>query len=171
MAKRLAVALVSGALLSTGGVATAAVLRADPPPKQPAAVERVSQYTRLGPSATYGSDYGGIGEAKPLVFDVTQPDAQTGVVEASFSYRTRGPGPFTMALRVKAVGGDPVAVRPGAVVLASAPDGDVSVARFLVRDLQPGVTYEAHLGVNSRTVQGGQNVIRTKKVLLTVDLH
>ena len=137
----------------------------------PSPVERVQRYYGLGPSAVYSGDSGGIGQVSPLEFQAPGAASRTGVLEASFSYRTRGAGPFVVTLRVGEVGGDPVTVKPGELTLAPAPDGASTTVRFLAPELVDGTTYEAYLGVNSVFAgPRGTNAVHTRHVVLTVDL-
>jgi hypothetical protein len=168
--RRRVAALAALTLLAGSGgfAAAAATTAAGDRPQVPRAVVRVHDYLTPGPSAEYGSDWGSIGEARALAW---RAPAATGsaVVEASFQYRTHGPGPFTLSVGVREVGGPRVAVRPTSLVLAPAPDGAATTVRFLAPRLPGGQTYEAQLGVNSTPPPGGRNKIATRKVLLTVD--
>ena len=157
-------------VLASGGVVAAQALA--PGVRQPSPVERVDRYYRTGPSAVYSGDSGGIGQVSPLEFQAPGAASRTGVVEASFSYRTRGQGPFVVSVRVGEVGGDRVTVRPGELPLAPAPQGGSTTVRFLAPGLVDGTTYEAYVGVNS-VFPGprGTNAVRTRHVVLTVDLH
>ena len=162
--------LIAVTLAGSGGFAASAATAADDdPPQVPAAVERVHHFYKAGPSAEYGSDWGGIGVVRPLAW--RSPDAATGsaIIEASFQYRTHGPGPFQVSVGVKQVGGPRVTVRPDHLLLAPAPDGGATTVRFLVPALAGGQDYKAYLGVNSTPVAHGHNKIATRKVVLTVD--
>ena len=162
-------ALIALTLAGSGGVAAAAATAAQKPPKVPQAVERVHAYYRTGPSAVYGSDYGGLGGVAPLTWQEPEGVGGSAVVEASFQYRTHGTGPFDVSVAVKRAGGPRPTVRPGELVLAPAPDGGSTTVRFVVPELPGGHTYQAYLGVNSRPTPAGHNKVTTRKVVLTVD--
>lgn len=161
--------LVALTLAGSGGFAAAAATAADDPPQVPAAVERVHRFYKAGPSAEYGSDWGGIGVVHPLAWRSPEGAAGSAIIEASFQYRTHGAGPFQLSVGVKQVGGPRVTVRPDHLLLAPAPDGGATTVRFLVADLAGGQDYQAFLGVNSTPPAHGHNKISTRKVVLTVD--
>src|SRR5689334_9079666 len=102
--RRSLVALAALTCVGTGGVVAASALPGHEP-RTPSPVERVHRFYRAGPTAEYSGDTGSIGVVRPLRFAVTEAEPQTGVVETSFSYRTRGAGPFTMSLAVRKDGG------------------------------------------------------------------
>ncbi|MBB6628236.1 hypothetical protein H5V45_12985 [Nocardioides sp. KIGAM211] len=165
------VAAVALALVGGGGYAAAATLAADDAPAVPAAVERVHAYYRAGPSAEYDGDSGGIGEVRPLRFVVPEGGSRVGVAELSFHYRTRGAGPFYVSVNIGDGADTNLTVRPDEQFLAPAPDGGTATVRFLPPELAGGDTYAAYPAVNSAFPGGARkNVIRTNKVLLTVDL-
>jgi len=138
----------------------------------PTEVVRVSAYYPAGPSAEYGSDYGGIGEVDPVRFRVPDGGASyDAVVTVSLQYRAHGGGPFTFGLRVEDAAGKPVGARPQGLRLAPAAPPAGTTLRFLVRGLAPGSVYDAAIGVNSAfQTGGGRSVVTTSKVLVTVDL-
>ncbi|MFC5176917.1 hypothetical protein [Nocardioides taihuensis] len=168
--RRRVVSVLVLVLVGSGGFVAAQALA--PTVEQPGPVERVHRYYGAGPSAVYDGDSGGIGQVSPLQFQAPGAASRAGVVEASFSYRTRGPGPFVVSVRVGEVGGERVTVKPGELPLARAPHGGSTTVRFLAPELVDGTTYEAYLGVNS--VFAGPratNAVHTRHVVLTVDLH
>lgn len=136
----------------------------------PTSVQRVVRYYAEGPSADYDGDAGSIGTVGPVVLTVSGEAVSTGVVEVSFQYRTRGPGPFVVNLGVREVDGPRATVRPDELTLAPAVDGASTTVRFLVPALAGGSTYEVHLGVNSVFRGRGVNRVSTRKVLVTVEL-
>jgi hypothetical protein len=167
--RRRVVSVLVLVLVGSGGFVAAQAFA--PAVREPGPVERVQRYYGTGPSAVYDGDSGGIGQVAPLQFLAPGAATRTGVVEASFSYRTRGPGPFVVTVRVGEVGGDRVTVRPGDLPLSPAPHGASTTVRFLAPALADGTTYEAALGVNS--VFAGPratNAVHTRHVVLTVDL-
>ena len=167
--RRLLVCLVSLGCLATGGAAAGAALAANEP-RQPDPVERVHRFYPAGPSARYSYDLGSIGAVRPLVLTVTEAEAQTGVAELSFSYHTKGPGPFVVSLGVKEVGGPEAAVRPDQFGLRPAPHGGTGTVRFLVPRMEAGSTYRVYPSVNAVFQPDGVNRITLHKTLLTVDL-
>lgn len=167
--RRRVVSLLALVLVGSGGFAAAHALA--PAVKSPSPVERVQRYYGVGPSAVYSGDSGGIGGVSPLQFEAPGAASRTGVVEASFAYRTRGQGPFVVSVGVRETGGDEVTVRPGELKLAPAPHGASTTVRFFAPALVDGTTYEAHLGVNSVFAgPRGTNAVHTRHVVLTVDL-
>lgn len=166
--RRRVAALVAFVLVGSGGFAAAQALSPRGTPEQPAPVARVSRFYLAGPSAEYGSDYGGIGEVRPLRLQAVGTGHET-VVTASFTYRTRGEGPFVMNAWLEGAPGTDIRVRPGEVALAPSPLRTTTTVRFLAPDLEDGQTYRVHLGVNSQMADHGRNVVRTSKVLLTVE--
>jgi len=170
-------AVVALTLVGFGGfVASAAVAPGD---QVPAPVERVHRYYVEGPSADYEYDSGGIGEVRPVTWTVPEDGDRLAVVEVSFEYRTIGRGPFVVTMRVGDPDADPgddgtggqVAVRPQQLELSPAPHRTATTVRYLVPALEAGQRYGARVGVNSVFPGGnGHNLIRTRKVLVTVEL-
>lgn len=169
--------LVALTLVGLGGfVASAAVAPGD---RVPAPVERVHRYYVVGPSAEYEGDSGGIGSVGPVTLRVPEDGERAAVVQVSFEYRTKGRGPFEISVGVgdptvdpgdDGTGGD-VTVRPQSLELAPAPRRTATTVRFLVPVLDAGELYEADVGVNSVFAgANGSNVIRTRKMLVTVEL-
>lgn len=156
-------------LVAGGGVA-AAVLVTPKAVQVPAPVERVQRFHAVGPSAEYSGDTGGIGSVRPLIFDVGGDVEQTAVVEVSFRYRTRGDGPFTAGITLRGADDSRPLVRPSEVELGPAPDGDWTTLRFLAPAIDPGSSYRTYFEVNSVFAGRGSNVIKTAKVLVTVEL-
>lgn len=167
--RRLAVLVLFALVASSGFVASAAIAPGSPV-KQPADVDRVHRYYGLGPRAAYTVDSGSIALVAPLVFRLPGESTRVAVAEASFRYRTRGDGPFTVDLGVRRVGGKRATVRPEEFILPPAPDGDVTTVRFLVPRLDGGRRYQADVGVNTVVPDSGVNSIRTRKMLVTVEL-
>jgi hypothetical protein len=137
----------------------------------PVTVVRVTQHWGQGPSAEYGSDYGGIGEVHPLTFTV--PDAATAydaVITIGLQYSTHGPGDFVVdtLLRLPHFG-KVVTTRPAQLRLARLDEPTSTTVRFLARDLPAGTTYEVSPTVNSHP-SSRPNRIVTSRVVLTVDL-
>ncbi len=170
-------ALLALTLVGLGGfVASAAVAPGD---RVPAPVEHVHRYYIEGPSADYEGDSGGIGGVRPVTWTVPEDGNRMAVVVVSFEYRTIGRGPFFVTTGVGDPDADPgddgtggqVAVRPEQLELAPAPRRTTTTVRFLVPGLEAGERYEARVGVNSVFPGGnGHNLIRTRKVLVTVEL-
>ena len=167
--RRRVASVLAFVLVGSGGVVAAQALAPDGV-KQPSPVERVQRYYPSGPSAVYGSDFGGIGGIDPLRFGLPGGGRQAGVVEASFGYRTHGQGPFYATLDVRDAADHRVGVRPGRVVLARAPGGTSTTVRFLARGLDGGERYRADFGVNSVAPPSGTNRVTTRTVVLTVEL-
>ncbi|WP_182525023.1 hypothetical protein [Nocardioides dongkuii] len=172
---RLLLPLAVASSLVLGGAAVAGVLPGPAPTTAdptPAAVERAHGYLREGPAATYGSDYGAIAEVDPVVVEVPDEAGRyDAVVTVSFAYRTKGPGPFAAAVAVREAGtsGDGLTVRPGTLPLAPARRGTATL-RFLVGGLTAGTSYDVLPSVSSTSAGRWRNVVRTTKVLVTVDL-
>ena len=170
-------ALVALTLVGLGGfVASAAVAPGD---RVPAPVERVTRYYFEGPSAAYEGDSGVIGGIRPVTWRTPEDGDQTAVVEVSFVYRTKGSGPFNVGVGVSDPTVDPgddgdagdALIRPQQFELAPSPHQTATTVRFLVPELVAGTLYEASVGVNSVFPGGaGHNLIRTSKVLVTVEL-
>ena len=168
-------ALVTLSLVGLGGfVSSAAVAPGD---RVPAPVERVHRYYIEGPSADYVSDSGSVGQLPMLIWEPGDVD-QTAVVEVSFVYRTVGRGPFEMTVRAGDPDADPgddgtggqVAVRPRGFALAPVPRRTPMTVRFIVPALSSGQRYGLRVGVNSVFPDRGRNLIRTSKMLVTVEL-
>lgn len=170
MTRRVAILLTALLLvtLAGGAYAWAAGRR---PPSQPAGVEQVHRFYGGGPSARYNGDVGGIGVVPPLTFTVTEAQAQAGVVEIAFSYRTVGPGPFVLSAGIEDEQGHDVVVRPDQVPLAQASHATTTTVRFLAPVLEAGRTYRVRWGVNSSFRQQGTNKITTRHGLVTVGLE
>jgi len=154
--------LLLAAALVLGTSAAAVALRASTP-QDPQPVQSAHRYWASGPSATYGSDYGGLGVVRPLRVAVPE-GSYDAVVTVSFDYRTHGPGPIRADLDLGRV-----AARPDSHPLPEA-DGAPATVRFLVEDLAGGRTYDVAPVVNSTTRPFGENRITTRRVLVTVDL-
>jgi hypothetical protein len=154
-------------LLAGSTAAYAAATRS----QAPAPVVRVTQHWGQGPTARYGSDYGAIGEVRPLTFTV--PDAATAydaVVTVGLQYSTRGPGDFVVdtLLRLPHFG-KVVATHPSQLRLARLDEPTSTTVRFLARDLPAGTTYEVSPTVNSHPSRHPNRIV-TSRVVLTVDL-
>ena len=134
-------------------------------------VDRVQRFYTVGPWAEY-TDFGQIGAVTPLRWETSGLATQTGVVEVSFQYRTRGRGPFVVTFTVREVGGPGTTIRPGAFTIAPASKRAVTSVRFVVPQLSSGHTYEGEVGVNSVPPDGGVgiNKITTSKAVVTVEL-
>lgn len=160
--------LVVGALVGglTGSQAAAPRLAVS----EAAPVDRAHRYYLVGPGADYDGDSGGIGQVEPLAFEVPGEGPHVGVVEVSFEYRTEGAGPFVVTLGLEDGDGHDVTVRPERLSLAKASHRGSTTVRFLAPGLDGGATYKAYVGVNSVFSGGPPNVIRTRKVLVTVEL-
>lgn len=171
-------ALLTVGLLGLGGfVASNAIAPGDP--AVPAPVEQVHRYYGQGPTAIYEGDSGGIGSIVPLTLQVPSDGDRSAVVEVTFEYRTKGRGPFVADVSVRDPDVDPgddgqggrVAVRPEERALAPAPRRTTATVRFVVPSVAAGGVYATGFGVNS-VFPGlrGRNEIRTRKVLVTVEL-
>lgn len=169
IARRL-IPVVALAVAGLGGFVASEATQAADRVKAPSGVERVHRFHPVGPSAEYEGDSGGIGVVNPLRFEVADEGARTAVLEISFRYRTRGPGPFVIRAGLEQVGGPDLTSLPNELGLPPAPEGDTAAVRFLVRDVAAGQRYDAEVGVNSVFPGRGTNRITTRKMLLTVEL-
>lgn len=150
--------------------------------QDPQPVTRAEIFYGTGPSALYSGDTGGIGEVAPLrVSTPSGAAAYDAVVEVSYDARTRGPGPFVLGISVDtgATGDDGGPDDPTADDLRTRPTGPVAVdpdtdgpatARWLVRGLEPGTTYDVTPAANSSSRGRGTNAVRLRDVLVTVEL-
>jgi hypothetical protein len=164
MRRRLALASITLALVAGGGVAVGAAVAGS----KPSPVTRVSTYAASGPSAQYDFDAGSIKEGVPISVAVP-PGAHDAVVTVSFEYRTKGVGPFTASVYAP-FDAPTFTARPSEVRLApAAAPGTVTTARFGIRGLSGGRTYQFVFGVNS-VFDDGVNNIFTRRVVTTVDL-
>jgi hypothetical protein len=130
----------------TGSVVGAA------PPGEPAPTASTSFFWARGPSASYGSDYGGLLDVPDRRFTVpggaTSYDA---VLTLGLRYRTEGRPPYSVSLTLKKAG-DRRAVRtqPAELPLAGTRGRqDSRTVQFRVSGLQPGATYSVDPFVNA----------------------
>ncbi len=167
--RRLSVGLlVVGALV--GGLTSSQAAEPRLAVSEAAPVDRAHRYYLEGPTAEYDGDAGAIGQVDPLAFEVPGEGPHVGVIEVSFEYRTEGAGPFVATLGIGDSDDHDVTVRPERLSLAKAPDRATATVRFLAPVLDGGATYKAYVGVNSAFPSGPPNVIRTRKVLVTVEM-
>ena len=168
--RRSLLALVVLPLVAGGGLVASATLPAGQVAEEPAPVTRVQHFYPHGPAAEYGSDYGSLQGMPPLLLQVPAGADRSGVLEVSFRYRTKGPGPFRIHPEVRDADGRTVTARPGTFVLAPAPGGDSTTLRFLAPRLAGGESYEVSIAANSTSTDRGTQWLRTHALVLTVEL-
>lgn len=157
-------------VLVTGTGVAAGVGLAGSQSTRPQPVTRLTGYFKVGPSAEYEGDAGGIGGVDPIRVQVPS-GTYDAVVTISFDYRTSGDAPFVAGVLVR-VGpglyGKVMKGVPDDVRLRPAPRGASGTGRFLIRGLKGGV-YNIEPTVNSGFTDQPNKIV-ARRVLVTIDL-
>ena len=161
-------------LVSSAAVTAVAVERpSSPPDPDPDPVTRVTRTYVRGPAARFDDDSGTNRVLDPLLITVPEDGTYDAVVVAGFEYHTRGEGRFTATAAVREADQGPTAnlvATPRQLALRGSSRPTSTTTRFVVRGLRAGETYAVQPGVVvSRQVSVTVD-IRTRRVVLTVDL-